>query len=401
MERPPAIPEETWSTFLRVYNAAPSNRRTIDVPTTVEEAQEAIMRMVDSAIEARAGTTSVDDSGRAELFKPSDPPSFTRTEHFNEYYVKLRFFMRGVQVSDNRCKQACFLILARWEGAKLSEFAQEVDAGTLALSNWADTQDSILQWLNTKFRSKTDLPDAIADWTTTGVRLRKKHFSSAADFYINFETALNSFKAACLRNKRTPPGGLEIMGQFTGALPPTIAARVRENHPDFDEQPYETYRSQIARTWEALTQESVKVSEASVKRAREEELWDGLERACKWTKTSEDGKAGTVQRSAAFIPRGTPRKGYCKETWEGAPPELLGQIYYQDWMSSEEEKAARKRHDRVKNANVCARCRKPKSQGHLQDTFMPVEGFRKSAQAKVTEVQYGEEREEDFHDAEE
>jgi hypothetical protein len=380
MNRPPSISEPLWATFINIYNASPENRRTVDVPTNEAEAQAAILRMVDAALEARSTTTSLGTEGRPEIFKPQDPPAFQRLADFSSYYTNLRFFMRGVQVSNNRCQQACFLILARWEGPQLASYAQEIDASVLARLDWPRTRESILTWLNEKFRSKTDLSDATARWTSTAARIQKKHFKSGIDFYTAFETELNEFRGACLRAGRTVPNDLEVTAQFVNALPPAIAARVREGVEDLDTAAFETYRSKIARVWAAHQQADIKINKITIdegqgaKRAFEEvdQDWD-----------EADARAAQTGRRN-FGPR-RQEKGFCKNSWEKAPQHLQGNITLQSWMTQEERRGVRDRHAKVKAAGVCARCRLPRGSGHLIDTFMPVGPLEEGPRARLVE----------------
>lgn len=387
--RPPSISEEDWTTYLNVFNATPANRRTLDMPTNNEEARAAVRRMINAALDARAQTTRVDAEGRPEIFKATDPPAFTRLQDFPAYYSQLRFFMNGVEVSDNRCRQACFLILARWEGTQLAMYAQETDAGTLARNNWDATRQSILGWLDQKFRSKTDMADAIAKWNGTAARLQRKKFGSGIEFFLAFETELYEYRAACLRHAQQVPGQQEITNQFVNALPSAIAARTRETADDLDTSPYETYKSKISRIWTSHQQADIKIN--AVAAGVEESIQTGVKRAFAELEEIEPTVRVVKKR---FIPRSTSNKVPCKNAWDKAPKELQGPIAPGSWMSNAEKMSARDRHKRVKNANVCARCRLPREKGHTLDSFQPV-GPWDEAHVRMAEAAEDDEEEEE------
>lgn len=377
MERPAGVDPETWEAFSTVLNRTPVNRRTVDIPVNNQQAITAIARMVNAGIMAEHGQPTV-GTDRPEIFKANEAPKWEDENKFPEYFSRLRFFMRGATVSDDRCRQACFLIFQAWTGSRLQQYAQEVDVGTLARGDWEATQENILQWLNNKFRSKTDFPESTARWDAVGAKLRKRHFANATDFYLAFEIELNLYNAARTRQGLTRAGDTEVTAKFVSSLPSSIAARIRETASDLDEVPYGTYKSKIAYTWEAHRQADIKINEitASGKRAREEE--EDEERSAK----------------RAFLPQGRP--GPCREGWDNAPANLQGTIQAAVWMSPEERRLARERHDRVKKAGVCARCRMPRRPGHLINTFQPVGPFE--VRARMVEA---EEETEQFHDAEE
>jgi len=382
MERPAGVNEENWRAFVATFNAAPIGRRTVDIPTTDAEARSAIIRMVESAIEARTAAASNTGGGgeRAENLKAADIPVFNNMSKFPEYYSQLRFYMRGQVVSWTRCRQACFLILSKWEGPQLSKYAQEVDASTLARATWEETQTRILEWLNEKFRSKTDLADANTRWLEVPKKLQAKHFKSGLEFYLAFETELADYNAACLRTGRPLPNANETTRHFVNSLPPAIAARVRESASDLDTDPYDTYRTKIANVWTAHQVAEIKINQiradterASVKRGFADlgEEWD-------------EGEA----RPAQFIRGGNDRKtptGRCREPWDKAPRNLQGTIFLNPWMTPAEEKEARARYQRVKNAGVCARCRQ--KQGHAVESFEKLPPFGPNPAIRYTEAQ--------------
>lgn len=384
MDRPASVNQSTWDAFREIYNAIPENRRTLDMPTTNAEALAAIRRMVHDGILANAAAgpaTEVNTEGRPENLKASDIPVFTHMSKFTEYYSQLRFFMRGQNVSANRCQEACFLILSKWEGPQLSRYAQEVDAGTLARANWTMTRENILVWLNEKFRSKTDLADANARWLEVPRKLQAKHYKSGLDFYLAFETELADYNSACIRTGRAQPAETEITRHFVNALPPAIAARVRETASDLDTNTYGTYKTKIANVWTAHQVADIKINQVQTN-------LDNAVAKRSFSDFNEDLDEGEV-RPAQYQRGGTSRQivpGRCRLGWEEAPPELQGPIFKSPWMTSAEQNEARARWTRVNKAGVCARCR-GKRLGHLQDTFEKLEPFGKNPTARVTTEQ--------------
>jgi hypothetical protein len=345
--------------------------------------------MVRAALETR--TTSGGDPEKPQNLKAADIPVFNNMSKFPEYWARLRFFMRGQTVSPNRCQEACFLILSRWEGPQLARYAQNIDAGTLARSDWTLTRENILVWLNREFRSKTDMAETNVHWLDVPARLRGKHYKSGLDFYLVFQTELNDYISACLRNERPQPTDAEITRHFVNSLPPAIAARVRETASDLDTQPYETYRNKIANVWEAH-----QVADIKINMIREE-----VSRATGKRSFSErDDQDGEVQ--AAQFQKGWAgariQKGKCRESWDNAPNNLKGAIYPQDWMNATELRETQTRYERVKKAGVCSRCRGHKG-GHVLDTFEPLEPFK--IRPRVSEITLAEEDQEEFHDANE
>jgi len=382
MNRPESVSEPLWDTFIRLYNAAPASRRSTDVPMDTAQVQAAINRMVDATIEDLRGG-NLAGGERGEIFKASEAPEFTDLHKFPSYYAQLRFFMRGQSVSSNRCVQACFLIMSRWTGKQLMDLAQETDASTLARPTWEATQTHLLEWLNGKFRSKTDFGDAVSRWLAAPEKLRGRKFKSGQEFYLAFETELAQFNAACNREGETRPSNQEITRHFVTALPPAIAARVRESANDLDTVEYERYRTKIANVWAAHLEANIKINRVATKRAR----------------TPDEDEEEAVAYAVRQGQRRWAQKGQCRDSWEAAPKELHGQIYWSEWMSPSEESAALARWKRVKNAKVCARCRKPRGNSHLEDTFQPVGSFKDEARAR--EIVIAEPEQEVFEDARE
>lgn len=376
-ERPEGVNEANWAAFTAIWNAIPANRRTLDIPTTDEEARRGMTRMAAWIPRPPANTAQE----KPKCFATTEAPEWLKLDDFVTYWPRLRFFMRGQNVTNNMCVEACFRILSQWKGAELQRYAQETDATDLARPTWAETRDNVLDWLNQKFRTKTDLSDAKSRWVSVPHRMQRKHFNDAISFYLAFETELNDYRAACIRNSASEPRAAEITLMFSNSLPSSIAARVRETEDDLDTAAYDTYRSKIARIWESHKESRIRINAVvstevgpSVKRAFEEmsQDWEGAE-------------AAPVQKRP-FRPYGQTRKGQCRETWEKAPRELQGVIYIQPWATAAERQEIRRRHQRVKEAGVCARCRLPKSKGHMVDTFVPV-GPLMETEVRISEAE--------------
>jgi len=382
MNRPASVDEETWRAFMGVYDAAPASRRTANIPTTNQQARDAIAGMTIAAWDAGrtiGGTTIVEH--RVKGLK-GEPPVFSDPEDFPEYWSTLRFYMRGQTVSNNleTCQTACFGILSKWQGKDLSELAKKIDAGDLARSTWKDTQESILTWLNKEFRSQTDYDDATRRWQNTPVKLKRRHFEKGLDFFLAFEVELASFNEACIRNSVDKPTEKEISRMFVNSLPPAIAARVRETAGDVSTVKYDTYKKKISNVFEAHRVAHIKINRVTTKRVRYDE--DDDDEAERPTKVL----AGNFSRFP---------KGSCRQSWDAAPPNLKGAIYPADWMNTVEEKEARLRYDRVKQANVCAHCRQ-KRQGHVQDTFETLKPFAQRVRATTMQEEIDEQLQEGF-----
>ncbi|KAK5651148.1 hypothetical protein OQA88_13242 [Cercophora sp. LCS_1] len=221
--------------------------------------------------------------------------------------------------------------------------------------------------------------NATKAWNEAPFKLQKKHFDSAQEFYLAFETVLFDYNASCTRKGVPRPSDAEITRKFVSSLPPGILARTRESASDVDTSTYETYRNKIANVWTANKESGIRINVAGAERtspsakraaAEDEDFW-------------EEADVRAAKRN--FLPPRPAAKAKCMLSWEGAPKSLQGPIYYQEWMSPQEERFTRERHEKVKAANVCARCRLPRSKGHLQDTFTPVEPFKKPSVRVVTE----------------
>lgn len=372
-ERPAAVNPYLWTAFLRARNAAPADRRTVNLPMTNDDVENAIIAMARPRTPPPAppAPSTVGGGGsRPELFRADEPPAWTDAEKYADYYDRLRFFMHGVYVSDDRCTQACFLILARWESPSLVSYARQQDASTLARANWALTRTRILEWMDEQFRPKTDFSKEVAQWDGFAQRLARRHFKNANEFYTEFETGLFQYNAACDRAGQDRPSAREVTTKFVAALPKAVAARVRENHNDLDSRPYTTYKVQIAFVWESNLVTGMKVYLA--KRSRDE-AWD----------SEEEERAMPAFKKKVV-------RGRCVKGWDAAPPELQGPIRYGTWMSPEEARVTEARYNRVKRAGVCSKCRLPRKQHPLEDTYEPMpvwEGPRGGVRMAIEEAE--------------
>jgi hypothetical protein len=343
-------------------------------------------RAVSAAASAGAGTGAGPGS---KIFKATEMPVWEKLEQFNQYYASLRFAMRGAVVTNDMCQQACFRILSLWRGEKLMRYAQEVDASDLARGTWEETQTNILEWLNRKFRSKTDFATATRTWETVATRLAEKKIKSANEMFLEFETELHDYQAACHRAGVAVPNQREITSKFIASLPPTISSRVRENANDFDTVAYGTYRTQVSMAWEAS-----KISGVRINAVIAEEVGPAVKRAfAEVDQDWDEADARAVTRNGKFFPR--TKNIPCRESWEKAPPKFQGTIITQPWMGRAEKEEVKERYKRVKEANVCARCRLPKNPTHLVNTFVPV-GPMEGNRVSVSEVEADEALQEDI-----
>jgi len=83
-------------------------------------------------------------------------------------------------------------------------------------------------------------------------------------------------------------------------------------------------------------------------------------------------------------------RGRCVKGWDAAPPELQGPIRYGVWMSPEEVRVTEARYNRVKRAGVCSKCRLPRKQHPLEDTYEPMpawEGPRGGVRMAIEEAE--------------
>jgi len=330
---------------------------------TDAETQEQIGRMINSTADqltAYRNLTTVTEGVRSEIFKAADAPAFKEMKDFPQYYTSLRFFMNGTRVSSDRCREACFLILSRWQGSLL-HYAQEVDAGDLARDDWVQTKTQVLDWLNTRFRNKTDLADASARWVGTSQRFSRRKWDDANEFYLSFESELNDFRAACLRAGRSAPTEDDITRQFVASLPPAIAARCRETASDLDTRAYSTYRDKLAILWESHKTAHIKINEVRVNQMKRP-----------WDETEEEEEAvRPVKRPYFPLPCQLKKKFDEKPV---VPMNLRGTIGYVEGNTSEENAHAKARRDRCARAEVCARntCRRPRSEHPAMEHFQKI-----------------------------
>lgn len=392
-QRPHDVSEPTWNAFQRIFNAVPANRRTQNIPTTEEQALQAITNMARYLQVPPAAAGTMTDPGKLP-FTPKDVPQYTG--QYMAYRRELRDFVYTYEtaVTGNLVRSAMFAIKTGLK--EISDLASSKDAadfapaGSTLLEAWKRYQD----WLDAMLISATQHVEEQDSWRKMKQRARRAE--TAQEFYIIFQECLFKFNEACTRTGATRPTATEITRHFIEALPNDVAASARPlaaqvaGADGLDRDPYLTHKDLLDYQFALLRKRTTGPKALVTKRAREPDSEDEEE-------GQQAGKALRIQGRPFATPN---KRGGCRRSWEDAPAKLQGPIAPQPWMTPEERRWTKERHERVRQAGVCARCRGPRERNHLHDDFVPVGPYAelpRAAEATAT----SEEEEQTFHDAEE
>jgi len=343
--------------------ALPPHRRTLDVPTTAEQAQASIDNMINSTLamiqELRQNQNQTVSSGLTQIVSAPKPPEFSDKTPYDDYRGDFRFYIRSIEPSTaGQITAALTGLMASWKDRKKA-FIRNVDPASFIRPlapeepQWRASAEALLAFAKTNFAPIRALRDSQEDWIRTPEKMSREKWKTAEDFYLAFQTHLLKVQDRA-ESEADKPGQREVTRIFVACLPEEVRMAVEPHAPDLLSATYDTYRFQIAQQWYHYQGRSGKIHVA--KRSREDD-------------SEDEAKARPIKRPFSG-PRTIP--GKCAGSWETAPRELQGSIKAAEWMSPEETKFIHARWKRVKDACVCARCRLPKNKHPLQDTFQPV-----------------------------
>jgi len=353
----------------------PTNFTWDELLREVERLYREYLRRVDlnHEPEARLDTPWVEErpvqAGSARLFDTTTPlPEFQDPTKASTYVLNLEFWAKSQAVKPENLERAVYAILSGWKGGRLADYAKVANAANLVRLDWESTVRAVTTWVQDAFTSATAYSEAWKKWENLPEYLKGRDYISGGAFFLAFEAELMAFQRACQYANIPEPSTGEVTRRMMSCLPEQIRLHLRCDQPSIDGLRWDTFKEAIERKWKLVNttrpQAKQAAAEVYLKRAQPDE--DDL--------SEDEGEARTAKRP--FIPFGNKStKEPCRKSWERAPKNFQGPISVQEWMTPIEAKEIRARWERVKMAGVCARCRMPRSVGHILDTFMPVGAF--------------------------
>jgi hypothetical protein len=218
----------------------------------------------------------------------------------------------------------------------------------------AESAEALLAFAKKDFAPIRAFWDSQMDWVHTAEAMRKEKWKTVEEFYLAFQIHLLKVQD-CATTEADKPSDREITRMFVACLPEEVLRAVEPHAPNIHSATYDTYRVQIAQQWYHY---QGRVGKSLMGKRQQEEDSD------------DEAEVREVKRPF-HQPRAT-IPGRCKANWEGAPRDLKGPITAGDWAEADETRCIQARWKRVKDAQVCARCRLPRNKHPLQDTFIPV-----------------------------
>lgn len=401
MERPPAIDEPTWLTWVALHDATPANRRTTDIPTDNASAIRSINNMVQGALNAQreaglaaaaTGTAApVTGSDSYKLpFSVKDVPQYTGD--YMDYRRKLRDFIYIYQdMPIRQVPSAMFAIKTGLVEKRMSELGSSKDAaefsagGRTLIEAWEVWQS----WMDGLLISSTQFAQENQTWGI--MKTKTKRAQTSQEFYILFEACLFRFREACVRRGATPPTDMEVTRHFIEALPEEILIAARPHATNIETDTYRTHKDLLDALWPAH-RKTPQARALPVKRSRDED-------------SDEEAEAYPLparKKTSTGLGRCTLRKDL--EDTPRVPDTYRGNIGYVRGNSDVENRMAFNRRQKVVEADRCAfgPCRRKRSE-HEKGFVTPKEwtgpAFSKAMPATVEEEE--DASEERWEDAEE
>jgi hypothetical protein len=303
-------------------------------------------------------TMLIRDTGNGGKVFQSDPPEFEHVNKWDNYRQELDFFCRGNVVKERHCLAALYLILAKWKGDSLSNYARMADPTGLVQGTWVETYTALLEFGDKTFYGVDLYAKAIKRWSDPISQLRERDYKDAINFFMAFDVLVLRYNRTCDITRQPRPDTREIAQKLTICLPEAVSNVARVDHPQFQYEDYNLHKDRLSKIWSTV-KITVPAHLAQAKRATVASA------GIKHERDESDDEAAALAAPARKKPNfsGTScRVEKLMTETPAVPSNLQGFITVRRRMTDSERKEALQRRERCIRANVCARCRRKENE---------------------------------------
>lgn len=368
MERPAAIEEEIWETWVAIYNAVPNHRRTADIPTTDAEANTSIRQMLPYLLDLRAAAAAAaapaanTGDSSYKLFDVKDVPEWKGKDKILPWLRGFRDFANGYTVRSGDVQSAIFRCKARITQEPTGSWFQETDVGTFVVNGddgrpeWGPSWLAFAQHLEALLVPKDWYERSAEAWLNVRRTASLDAATDFTDYRTRFQDALNKYNVARrAANFQSLPQDAATQ-KFVENLPSGIYDEIRLKHSDVLARPWDHYAEDFTIAWN------------KVKGTRRMALQANAEEAEVLRANVRQVVREQLEAEVDFIPRrkkpatATTSSTRCAESWDLGPADLRGPLIIWKGMDDGERRRVVHKIRRLIKERRCANCRRTRGE---------------------------------------